>query len=186
MTWRQLQGWITSLPLGLRRAGHAAGLRHRRPRRAFPFTSPGPARSPPATPAWACCYGLNLASPGVVVWDRWAQDNYNAVILARSGAGKSYLAKLDLLRNLYLGVEAFVIDPEDEYLALAETVGGTVIRPGAPGVRINPLDLPPGDGDDALDRRAQFMQTFATVLAQRDGDRRRRRPLPGDEAAAAG
>jgi len=110
-------------------------------------------------------FGLNLASSGVVVWDRWAQDNYNAVILARSGAGKSYLAKLDLLRNLYHGVEAFVIDPEDEYLALAETVGGTIIRPGAPGVRINPLDLNPGDGDDALHRRTQFMQTFTTVAS---------------------
>src|SRR5436305_14454465 len=108
-------------------------------------------------------FGLNLASSGVVVWDRWAQDNYNAVILARSGAGKSYLAKLDLLHNLYLGVEAFVIDPEDEYLALAEAVGGTIIRPGAPGVRINPLDLNPGDGDDALYRRTQFMQTFVAV-----------------------
>jgi len=105
----------------------------------------------------------------VVVWDRWAQDNYNAVILARSGAGKSYLAKLDLLHNLYLGVEARVIDPEDEYLALAEAVGGTIIRPGAPGVRINPLDLNPGDGEDALYRRTQFMQTFVAVATSGGG-----------------
>jgi type IV secretory pathway VirB4 component len=110
-------------------------------------------------------YGLNLHSPGVVVWDRWAQSNYNSVILARSGEGKSYLAKLDLLRNLYLGVEAFVIDPEDEYLKLAEAVGGTIIRPGTPGVRINPLDLSTGDGDDALVRRALFLQIFVAVLA---------------------
>jgi type IV secretory pathway VirB4 component len=99
-----------------------------------------------------------------VVWDRWAQSNYNSVILARSGEGKSYLAKLDLLRNLYLGVEAFVIDPEDEYVRLAQAVGGTIIRPGVPGVRINPLDLSAGDGDDALVRRALFMQTFVAVL----------------------
>src|SRR5256714_15534104 len=130
----------------------------------FPFTSPDlPLGAGDA--GMRVLFGLNLASPGVIVWDRWAQDNFNAVILARSGAGKSFLAKLDLLRNLYLGVDAFVIDPEDEYLALAQAVGGTVIRPGTPGVRINPLDLNPGDGDDALYRRTQFMQTFAAVVA---------------------
>jgi type IV secretory pathway VirB4 component len=162
VTWRQLQGWITCLPLGydalaMRRVFDTDALAA-----CFPFTSPDlPLGADDA--GMGVLFGLNLASSGVVVWDRWAQDNYNAVILARSGAGKSYLAKLDLLHNLYLGIEAFVIDPEDEYLSLAETVGGTIIRPGTPGVRINPLDLNPGDGEDALYRRTQFMQTFTAV-----------------------
>jgi type IV secretory pathway VirB4 component len=161
-TWRQVQGFTTSLPLAvdkleLRRTFDTAALAA-----AFPFTSPDLPVDPQGQ---GVLYGLNLASPGVVVWDRWAQDNFNAVILARSGAGKSYLAKLDLLRNLYLGAEAFVIDPEDEYLALAQAVGATIIRPGGPGVRINPLDLNPGDGDDALVRRALFLHTFVHVLS---------------------
>ncbi|WP_431937022.1 VirB4 family type IV secretion system protein [Micromonospora sp. RP3T] len=166
-TWRQLQGWITSLPLavdslGMRRVFDTDALAA-----SFPFTSP----DLPVTAGdsgMGVLYGLNLASAGVVVWDRWAQSNFNAVILARSGEGKSYLAKLDLLRNLYLGVQAFVIDPEDEYLRLAEAVGGTIIRPGAPGVRINPLDLSAADGDDALFRRTLFMQTFVAVLTAGD------------------
>ena len=167
-TWRQLQGWVTSLPLAV------DGLNMRRVfdtdalAASFPFTSPD-LPSTAGNTGTGVLFGLNLASAGVVVWDRWAQDNYNAVILARSGAGKSYLAKLDLLRNLYLGVEAFVIDPEDEYLALADRVGGTVIRPGVPGVRINPLDLNRGDGDDAFYRRTQFMQTFVTVATTGGG-----------------
>jgi type IV secretory pathway VirB4 component len=61
-------------------------------------------------------------------------------------------------------VLGFVIDPEDEYLALADAVGGTVIRPGAPGVRINPLDISPDDGEDGLTRRALFIHTFLSVL----------------------
>jgi type IV secretory pathway VirB4 component len=169
LTWRQMQGWIAaSLPLavdtvGLRRTMDTDALAA-----SFPFSSPDlPSNAGDA--GMGVLFGLNLASPGVVVWDRWAQHNFNAVILARSGAGKSYLAKLDLLRNLYLGVEAFVVDPEDEYIALADAVGGTVIRPGAPGVRINPLDLNPGDGDDALYRRTQFMQTFVAVVTAGDG-----------------
>lgn len=162
-TWRQLQGWITGLPLAfdalnMKRVFDTDALAA-----AFPFTSPDLPVTAGDT-GMGVLYGLNLHSPGVVVWDRWAQSNYNSVILARSGEGKSYLAKLDLLRNLYLGVEAFVIDPEDEYVRLAQAVGGTIIRPGVPGVRINPLDLSAGDGDDALVRRALFMQTFVAVL----------------------
>ena len=162
-TWRQLQGWITGLPLAfdalnMKRVFDTDALAA-----AFPFTSPDLPTTAGDT-GMGVLYGLNLHSPGVVVWDRWAQSNYNSVILARSGEGKSYLAKLDLLRNLYLGVEAFVIDPEDEYVRLAQAVGGTIIRPGVPGVRINPLDLSAGDGDDALVRRTQFMQTFVAVL----------------------
>ncbi len=162
-TWRQLQGWITGLPLAfdalnMKRVFDTDALAA-----AFPFTSPDLPVTAGDT-GMGVLYGLNLHSPGVVVWDRWAQSNYNSVILARSGEGKSYLAKLDLLRNLYLGVEAFVIDPEDEYVRLAQAVGGTIIRPGVPGVRINPLDLSAGDGDDALVRRALFLQTFVAVL----------------------
>ncbi|GAA3949968.1 VirB4 family type IV secretion system protein [Actinoplanes auranticolor] len=167
-TWRQLQGWITGLPLAfdalnMKRVFDTDALAA-----AFPFTSPDLPTTAAET-GMGVLYGLNLHSPGVVVWDRWAQSNYNSVILARSGEGKSYLAKLDLLRNLYLGVEAFVIDPEDEYVRLAQAVGGTIIRPGVPGVRINPLDLSAGDGDDALVRRALFLQTFVAVLTGGSG-----------------
>ncbi|WP_173069763.1 VirB4 family type IV secretion system protein [Phytohabitans houttuyneae] len=178
MTWRQLQAWVTSLPLaydavGLKRVFDTDALAA-----AFPFTSPD-LPDTAADSGMGVLFGLNLYSPGVVVWDRWAQSNFNAVILARSGEGKSYLAKLDLLRNLCLGVEAFVIDPEDEYLRLAEAVDATVIRPGAAGVRINPLDLPPGD-NDALGDRARFMQTLLAVMGS--GDTAVSAPLPGDKA----
>ncbi|WP_203933986.1 VirB4 family type IV secretion system protein [Virgisporangium ochraceum] len=181
-TWRQLQGWITSLPFGFDAIGMRRMFDTDALAASFPFASP----DLPLTAGnvgMGVLFGMNLASAGVVVWDRWAQDNFNAVILARSGAGKSYLAKLDLLRNLYLGVEAFVIDPEDEYLALAAAVGGTVIRPGATGVRVNPLDLNPADGEDALYARTQFMQTFITVLTS-GADSGSHGQLSPEEAAA--
>ena len=71
-----------------------------------------------------------------------------STISARSGAGKSYLAKLELLRSLHRGVEVAVVDPEDEYTRLADAVGGRVIRLGAGGVRLNPFDLPLHAGPD--------------------------------------
>ncbi|GLY98845.1 conjugal transfer protein TraC [Actinoplanes sp. NBRC 103695] len=178
MTWRQLQAWVTSLPLAFDALGMNRVFDTDALAASFPFTSPDLPETAADT-GMGVFYGLNLHSPGVVVWDRWAQTNYNAVILARSGEGKSTIAKHDLWCNLLLGVEAFVIDPEDEYLALADKAGGVVIRLGAPEVRINPLDLPPGD-DDALGERARFMQTLVTVMGA--GDTATSVPLPGDEA----
>jgi len=166
-TWRQLAGWCSTLPLG------HDGLNQRRVMdtdalaTAFPLACPdlpGPLPGEGAT-AGGVLYGVNVASGGIVWWDRWAQDNHNAVVLARSGAGKSYLVKLDVLRQLYDGVHVAVIDPEDEYTALAEAVDGRVVRLGAPGVRINPFDIPHGTNRlDALTRRALFLHTLIGVL----------------------
>ena len=166
-TWRQLTGWTTTLPLGvdslrMRRVFDTDALAA-----AFPLASADlPAPLPgEGVPAGGVLYGLNSASNGVVWWDRWACDNHNSVVLARSGAGKSYLVKLETLRGLYDGVQVAIIDPEDEYLRLCDAVGGTAIQLGAPGIRINPLDIPAGDRrPDALTRRALFLHTLIAVL----------------------
>jgi type IV secretory pathway VirB4 component len=166
-TWRALQGWITGLPVGVDLLGMGRTLDTAALAAGFPFTAPDlPARDP-ATPGAApsgVLFGVNTASGGPVLWDRWTCDNHNAVILAASGAGKSYLAKLDLLRNLHTGVTAAVVDPEDEYGRLAGAVGGIVIRLGDPGVRINPLDLAGDRRRDAVTRRALFVHTLIGVL----------------------
>ncbi len=167
VTWRQLAGWTTSLPLasdGLRmpRTMDTAALAA-----AFPLASPDLPAPLPGEPAatGGVLYGTNPAGNGVVWWDRFAQDNYNSVVLARSGAGKSYLVKLETLRHLYTGVQVPIIDPEDEYLRLADAVGGTVVRLGATGVRFNPLELPVGDTrPDVLTRRGLFLHTLIAVL----------------------
>ena len=119
-TFRSLQGWVTTLPAGtdnlkLTRTMDTAALAA-----AFPFTSPDLPRDPAdPDPLPGILYGANTAGPGLVAWDRWAQDNHNSVTLATSGAGKSYLAKLEVLRNAYQGTECWIIDPEDEYARLA-------------------------------------------------------------------
>ncbi|TDB89961.1 conjugal transfer protein TraC [Actinomadura sp. KC216] len=156
-TFRALQGWTTTLPLAhdsvkARRVFDTAALAA-----AFPFTSPDLQPRLGDTPV---LYGLNAYSSGVVVWDRFAQDNYNSITIARSGAGKSYFTKLETLRLLYQGVHVAVIDPEDEYRRLAGAVGGAHIPLGAPGVCFNPFDLPAGRGEDTLIRRALFLQTL--------------------------
>src|SRR5690606_4367504 len=99
-TFRALQGWTSTLPLaadsiGSRRVVDTAALAA-----AFPFSSPDLQPVVGGTPA---LYGLKAYSSGVVVWARFAQDNYNSVTLARSGAGKSYFTKLEALRLLSPG-----------------------------------------------------------------------------------
>ncbi|MFI9559140.1 VirB4 family type IV secretion system protein [Nonomuraea endophytica] len=163
VTYRQLQGWISSLPLAydnlaMRRTFDTPALAA-----AFPFTSPDLTAELGPT---AVLYGANLSSASLVAWDRFEQANHNSVILASSGAGKSYLAKLEALRSLYAGVEVAVIDPEDEYARLANAVGGAYLHLGASGVRLNPFDLPPRSkpGDDPLTRRALFLHTLIAVM----------------------
>lgn len=158
-TFRQVAGWLTTLPLGLdllrmRRTMDTDALAA-----GFPFTSPDLPDS-----SSGVLYGLNSRSRGLLLWDRFAQPNYNLCVLARSGAGKSYLAKLDALRWLYNGVEVLVVDPENEYGPLCEAVGGTSLRLGAPGVHLNPLDLSSADGPEAPLRRALFVHTLVAVL----------------------
>ncbi|MFG2249138.1 VirB4 family type IV secretion system protein [Spirillospora sp. NPDC048823] len=160
-TFRAMQGWVSTLPLGTdairqRRTFDTSALAA-----SFPFASPD-LNAP--TGSNEVLYGVNVASSGVVVWDRFAQDNHNSVVLARSGAGKSYFTKLEALRLLYHGVEVSVIDPEDEYRALAETTGGTHLGLGAKGVAFNPFDLPTDQGDDTLIRRALFTQTLVAAM----------------------
>ncbi|MEV0430597.1 DUF87 domain-containing protein [Micromonospora sp. NPDC050495] len=166
-TWRHLAGWSTTLPLAtdslqVRRTMDTAALAA-----AFPLASADlPAPLPGDPPAeGGVLYGVNPDSQGIVWWDRWAQENHNSVVLARSGAGKSYFVKLEILRNLYQRVQVAVIDPEDEYPRLADAVGGTVVRLGVAGVKVNPLDVPAGDRrPDVLTRRGLFLHTLVGVL----------------------
>ncbi len=173
-TYRSLQGWVTCLPMGLDLVGMRRTFDTAALAAAFPFTSPD---LPPADPASLSApsgvlYGYNIGSQGLVHWDRFALDNHNSVILGRSGAGKSYLVKLEALRSLYRGIEIAVIDPEDEYRRLAEAVGGTYVHLGAEGIRLNPFDLPIAirpDGRrtaprDALIRRSLFLHTVLAML----------------------
>ncbi|MDX8031695.1 DUF87 domain-containing protein [Lentzea sp. BCCO 10_0856] len=192
-TYRSLQGWVTSLPMGLDLIGMRRTFDTSALASAFPFTSPDlPPPDPTSVGApTGVLYGFNIGSQGLVHHDRFALDNHNSVILGRSGAGKSYLVKLELLRSLYRGIEVHVIDPEDEYGRLAAAVGGNHVRLGAEQVRLNPMDLPihtRPDGRrtasrDALVRRSLFLHTVVAVLLGRELEAAERAVL--DRAIAA-
>jgi conjugal transfer ATP-binding protein TraC len=111
----------------------------------FPFTSAD------LTDDQGILYGINMHNSGLVIFDRFRLENGNAVVFAKSGAGKSFTVKLEALRSLMLGTEIFIIDPENEYERMCDAVGGAYVRLSLNSVtRINPFDLPQViDADDA-------------------------------------
>lgn len=87
-------------------------------------------------------YGINEHNGSLIIFDRFSQENANSVIFAKSGAGKSYLVKLEALRSLMFGTEVIVIDPEQEYKNLSDAIGGEYISFSFDSpAKINPFDL---------------------------------------------
>jgi len=88
-------------------------------------------------------YGINRHNSSLILFDRFSLENYNSVTFAKSGAGKSYTTKLEILRSLMFDTEVIIIDPEREYEYLAETVGGRHFNISLSSEHhINPFDLP--------------------------------------------
>lgn len=98
-------------------------------------------------------YGINRHNSSLVIFDRFSLENYNSVIFAKSGSGKSYATKLEILRSLMFDVDVIVIDPEREYEFLSEAVGGRYFNISlSSDHHINPFDLPiPHEGETAED-----------------------------------
>ncbi|MGF6886303.1 hypothetical protein ABIA39_000270 [Nocardia sp. GAS34] len=174
LSYRAVEGWTATLPLGIDPVRVHRTFDTHALAAAVPFASAQlPPPDPISTTPAGVLYGRDGAA-GLLFHDRFGapMHNHNETILGQSGAGKSYLVKTSILRSLYRGIQAIVIDPEDEYAALCDAVGGTHVRLGAPGVCLNPLDLdihvsPTGRRTapaDALTRRKLFLHTVIEVL----------------------
>lgn len=95
-------------------------------------------------------YGINRQNAGLIIFDRYSMPNYNSVIFATSGAGKSYATKLEILRTLMFDTEVIIIDPEREYETLAESVGGRYFNISlSSSHHINPFDIPVAGPDES-------------------------------------
>jgi type IV secretory pathway VirB4 component len=102
----------------------------------FPFTSSE------LTQNQGILYGINEHNGSLVILDRFSLENANMTVFAKSGAGKSYLVKLEALRSLMFDAEVIIIDPENEYQKLCQAVGGQYINFSfSAEAKINPFDL---------------------------------------------
>jgi len=130
-------GWTSTLPLCLDELEINRNMNTSPLAASFPFSSSDFAEDK------GILYGINRHNDSLVIFDRFGLPNANANIFATSGAGKSFAAKMELLRYLMTGIEVLVIDPENEYTNLCEAVDGTFIPISIQSsARINPFDLP--------------------------------------------
>jgi len=135
--FQQEQGFKSILPLGNDELHVHTKLNSAPLSSVFPFISFD------LTSDRGILYGINRHNSSLILFDRFSLENYNSVTFAKSGAGKSYTTKLEILRSLMFDTEVIVIDPEREYEYLAETVGGRYFNISLSSEHhINPFDLP--------------------------------------------
>lgn len=145
--FQQEQGFRSTLPLGTDELLVNSKLNSSPLSSVFPFVSFD------LTSDRGILYGINRHNASLVLFDRFSLENYNSVTFAKSGSGKSYATKLELLRTLMFGSDVIVIDPEREYEQLAEATGGRSFNISLSSEHhINPFDLPPvREGEDPKD-----------------------------------
>lgn len=113
-------------------------------------------------------YGINKSNNSLVIVDRFSLNNANSIIFAQSGSGKSYTAKVEILRQLMQQTKVIVIDPEREYKQLAKSIGGTYIRLSATSKeKINPFDfsLKSVTGENGLAEHIQDLTEIISLMA---------------------
>ena len=135
--FRQLDGFESVLPLAQDK------LQIHTPLNSGPASSVFPFVSPDLSSEEGILYGVNMHNNSLVIFDRFSLENANSVIFAKSGAGKSYATKLQIIRSMMLDTNVIVIDPENEYQSLANAIGGSFFKISLTSPsHINPFDIP--------------------------------------------
>lgn len=142
--FQQEQGFKTVIPVSTDEIGVHSKLNSSPLSSIFPFISFD------LTEGKGILYGLNRHNNSLVLFDRFSLENYNSVTFAKSGSGKSYATKLEILRSLMFDVDVIVLDPEREYEKMTETLGGRYFNISLTSENhINPFDLPMPHEDES-------------------------------------
>lgn len=130
------EGFKTTLPMAQDRLMITRNMDTTSLATTFPFTTSE------LTANEGILYGINEGNESLVIFDRFTLENANTVVFGKSGSGKSYMVKLEIIRSLMFGTEVIVIDPENEYETLTHTLDGAYIQFKFDGTtKINPFDL---------------------------------------------
>jgi type IV secretory pathway VirB4 component len=159
-TFQQVDGFISTLPLAKDK------LDIKTPLNSGPVSSFFPFVSMDLTSDKGILYGINQHNNTLVIFDRFSLENAHQVVFAKSGSGKSYATKLEILRSLMMGTKVIVIDPENEYKNLSDTVGGTFFKISLTSDQhINPFDIPViPQGEDPADVFKSHILTLTGLL----------------------
>lgn len=142
--FQQLQGLLSTVPLAQDKINITT------PMNSGPLSSFFPFVSEDLMSEEGIMYGVNRHSNSLVIFDRFSLENANQVVFAKSGSGKSYATKLEIIRTLMMGTHVIVIDPENEYEKLAGAFGGSYFNISLTSDHtINPFDIPIIPKDEA-------------------------------------
>lgn len=135
-TLQQEEGLQSTIPTGIDKIRFTRNMDTTSIATTFPFISSE------LTMSDGILYGINRHNRSLIVFDRYQLENANMAVFATSGAGKSYMIKLEAVRSLMFGTEVIIIDPEREYEKLCTAVGGEYISFSQDGLnKLNPFDL---------------------------------------------
>jgi len=154
--YKMAQAFRSIIPFGMNELGIRRNITTRALSAFFPFTSPFLMLE-----KGGVFFGLNKNKLPIIK-DIFNLSNANGAILATSGGGKSYTAKLIISRYLMNGTKVIVIDPQCEYVKLTEKYGGSVITISRDSeTMINPLDLL---GHSYVEKRLALMDMFKIMF----------------------
>lgn len=119
-------------------------------------------------------YGLNAISNNMIMADRKRLKNANGIFLGSPGSGKSFAAKRELTHVFFTTEDVIrIVDPENEYAALAQALNGVVVEISANSKQyINPMDinLDYADDDNPLGLKSEFiLSLIELIMNSKDG-----------------
>lgn len=166
-TFQQLEGLQSILPRGENILSQKRNLDSSSAALTFPFVSSELVQES------GILYGINKSNNSLVIVDRFSLNNANSIVFAQSGSGKSYTAKVEILRQLMQGTKVIVIDPEREYKQLAESVNGTYIKLSAKSKeKINPFDFSTTvkSGDELAEHTQDLTEIISLMVGGLNAD----------------
>ena len=154
--YRMAQGMQSVIPLGTDKMRKSREFPTSALAATFPFISSTPEIEHEGI---LLAHDRNNGNP--IIRDLGNLTNLHFMILAKSGSGKSYTAKLLITRMLMDGTKVFIVDPSGEYIRMCEHYGGQVIKISRDSETIiNPLDL---FGEKFADKRISLMGLFSII-----------------------
>ena len=164
LDFRQEEGFMSSLPLGLNQIEVQRGLTTSSVAIFIPFTTQELFQD--GKEALYC--GLNALSNNLIMVDRKLLKNPNGLILGTPGSGKSFAAKREIA-NVFLVTndDIIICDPEAEYGPLVERLHGQVIKISPTSQHyINPMDLNLNYSDDEnpLSLKSDFILSLCELI----------------------
>ncbi|WP_368293603.1 VirB4-like conjugal transfer ATPase, CD1110 family [Dehalobacter sp. TBBPA1] len=162
LTFQQMDGLNTALPIGLRKIEAIRTLTTESTAVFIPF------RAQEISHSGGIYYGQNVISKNIIIANRKCLLNGNSFIVGVSGSGKSFTAKREIVNQILSSDDDIIlIDPEREYSLMVKAMGGEIIHISATSQNhINAMDMNRdyGDGANPVILKSEFVLSLCEQL----------------------